>query len=431
MRKKTFTEVLLNSELIRNTSILISGTALAQLIPILLQPVLRRLYFTPEVFGAYSVYLSIIGILLVISSFRYEQAIILPKKDTEALNIFFLTVILNFTFNAVLLIVILIWKTKLSYYLNLPEAYSGYLYLVPLGTFLFNAHQSINFWLVRKKRFFAISLNKFIRRGFEGISQVTLKMWTSSYGLIFGDIIGHFGNIISGSYQASKSGMSVRLFSLNKIKYVLYKYSEYPKFNIVPSFMSACSYLLPAIIINKFFSIQNTGYFDLSKLLLSIPLALIATSLSNVLLQRISEKQKARISISKDLGYVLVFVVIAMLIEIVVIMFWAEDIFRIFFGQAWEFSGTISKILVWAFAFNFMVSSFSSIYISLNHIKLLSIWQVFYFMAIISLFYFNYTSYFTFLKAYAAVEILCSGLSTLFLIYIVFSYEKSLVKQKS
>lgn len=426
MNKKTFTEVLLNSELIRNTSILISGTALAQLIPILLQPVLRRLYFTPEVFGAYSVYLSIIGILLVISSFRYEQAIILPKKDTEALNIFFLTVILNFAFNAVLLIVILIWKTKLSYYLNLPEAYSGYLYLVPLGTFLFNTHQSINFWLVRKKRFFAISLNKFIRRGFEGISQVTLKMWTSSYGLIYGDIIGHFGNIISGFYQGSKSGMSVRLFSLNKIKYVLYKYSEYPKFNIVPSFMSACSYLLPAIMINKFFSAENTGYFDLAKLFLSIPLALIATSLSNVLLQRISEKKLAKLSIRSDLLYILLFVGIAMIFEVGIILVWAEDIFRIFFGATWEFSGTISRILVWAFAFNFIVSSFSSIYISLQRIKLLSIWQVTYFIAVLSLYYFSDSSFTVFLKAYVSIELICCLLSTVFLIYIVVKYERSL-----
>src|SRR5664280_2838329 len=81
------------SELLKNTSILISGTALAQLIPILLQPILRR-YYTPDIFGAYSVYFSIVGILAIVSSFKYELAIILPRTDKEAANIFFLSALI-------------------------------------------------------------------------------------------------------------------------------------------------------------------------------------------------------------------------------------------------------------------------------------------------------------------------------------------------
>jgi O-antigen/teichoic acid export membrane protein len=424
---KKFTTVLLRSELIRNTSILISGTTLAQLIPILLQPVLRRLYFSPEIFGAYSVYLSLIGILLVISSLRYELAIILPKKDSEAINIFFLTIFLNLIFNLVLIIIIFFLKNRIVNWLNLPAQYAFYIYLVPLGTFLFSAYQSINYWLIRKKHFFPISINKFIRRGTEGAAQVMLKFWNISNGLIFGDLIGHFANISSGIYQGKQCGLSLRFLSLRKIKQVWLRYSEYPKFNLVPSFMSACSYLLPAIMINKFYAAENTGYFDLSKLLLSIPLALVSSSLSNVLLQRVSEKQKTNQSIKRDMTSIFFFVILASVAEIAFISLWAEDLFRIIFGNKWEFSGTISKILVWAYAFNFLVSSFSSIYISLKKIRLLSVWQLFYFLAILSLAYFNSLTFTSFLKAYVFVEIVCCSLSTFFMIYIIINYERSLV----
>lgn len=400
---------------------------MAQLIPILLQPILRR-YFSPEIFGAYSVYLSLIGILIVISSFRYELAIILPGKDKEAAGVFFLALFLNLIFNILLLLVIILWKTKILLFLNLSEAFADYLYLVPLGTFLFSSYQSINYWLIRKKRFFPISLNKFVRRGFEGSAQVVFKFAKISHGLIYGDIIGHIANVVSGIYQGSKSGLSLRLFSPGKIKYVLFKYSEYPKFNIIPGFMSACSYLLPAIMINKFYSAEITGYFDLSKLLLSIPLALIASSISNVLLQRVSEKNKSKLSIRKDLTSILIFVVIAVVFEIGIIMFWAEDLFRIFFGDRWKFSGTISKILVWAFAFNFVVASFSSIFISLNKIKLLSAWQLFYFLSILSLFYFNNLSFSSFLKLYVIIEVICCSIITLFILYVVINYEKMVSK---
>lgn len=418
-----FYQHLLKSEVIRNTSILISGTALAQLIPILLQPILRR-YFTPEIFGAYAVYLSLIGILIVISSFRYELAIILPGKDKEAANVFFVSIFLNLLFNILLLLIIIFWKTKILFFLNLSDTFADYLYLVPLGTFLFSSYQSINYWLIRKKRFSPISLNKFVRRGFEGGAQVLFKFAKISHGLIYGDLIGHIANILSGIYQGAKCGLSLRLISPGKIKYVLSKYSEYPKFNIIPAFMSACSYLLPAIIINKLYSAENTGFFDLSKLLLSIPPALIASSISNVLLQSISEKNKSKLSIKKDLASILFFIMFAVVFEIVIIMFWAEDIFRIFFGDRWEYSGTISKILVWAFAFNFFVSSFSSIFISLKKIKLLSAWQLLYFLSILSLFWFNSLSFSSFLKLYVLIEVSCCTIITLFMLYVIINYEK-------
>ncbi len=87
-----------NSELFKNTSILVSGTALAQLIPILLQPILRRFY-SPEVFGAYSVYLSLVGILYVLSSLRYEMAIPLPRNIKKGVIIWVLRSILILIFN--------------------------------------------------------------------------------------------------------------------------------------------------------------------------------------------------------------------------------------------------------------------------------------------------------------------------------------------
>ena len=198
--KTVFYSIFLRSELLRNTSILISGTALAQLIPILLQPVLRR-FFSPEIFGAYSVYLSLIGILIVISSFRYELAIILPRKDKEAAGVFFLALIVNLIFNILLLLIIILWKTKILLFLNLSETFADYLYLVPLGTFLFSTYQSINYWLIRKKKFFPISLNKFLRRGFEGSSQIGFKFMKISHGLIYGDIIGQVDSLFVCSVQ--------------------------------------------------------------------------------------------------------------------------------------------------------------------------------------------------------------------------------------
>jgi len=412
------------SELVKNISTLAAGTALAQLIPILISPILRR-YYTPEAYGAYTVYLSLIGILIVVSSLKYELAIILPRKDKQAANLFFLTVILSFLINILLLLIILVWKSGLVNFLNIPEKYGNFLYFVPLATFLFSFYQSANYWLIHKKRFLAISLNKFIRRGTEGSSQIGLKFIHSSYGLIWGDILGHIANVISISSQMLKSGLSVKFFSRPKLNYVAKKYKKYPKFNVIPSMMSACSYLLPAILINKIYSSENAGFFDLSKLVLSIPFALIATSISNVLLQRIAEKYKSGKSLVRELTSILGIVIIIAATEVVVIRLFGVELFKLVFGDAWEVSGQISRILVWSFALNFVVGSFSSIFMAMDKIKILSLWQLVYFLAILSLILFKDYHFIQFLRVYVLIEVSCYLLGSLILILIIFRFETS------
>lgn len=414
-----------NSELIKNTSILVSGTVLAQLIPILLQPLLRRFY-SPESFGAYSVYLSLLGILAVIASLKYELAIVLPKKDKDSINILFLSFIINLFFNVFLLVFIILWKKSIITFLNISAEFSFYIYLVPLGVFFINLYQSINLWLIRKSRFLAISKNKFIRRSLEGSSQLLLSYFKSPHGLIFGDLVGHFTNVLYGFWQSIKFGLDVRKISLIKVRYVVQKYSEFPRFNVVPSFMSACSYLLPAIFINKFYSSTETGFFDLSKLVLSIPLALIAISISNVLLQKLTERFQKGQSIIDEI-YPIIFIVLFISVsEIILILLFGERLFVLIFGKEWILSGTISVLLVWAYAFNFFIASFSSIYIAMKKIKLLSIWQIFYFLSILSLGLFSNFTYLKFLKIFNFIQIIACIVSFSFMTYILFTYESKL-----
>ncbi len=424
-KNNKYISILFKSELLKNTTILVSGTAFAQLIPILLQPVLRRCY-TPDLFGAYSVYISLLGIIIVFSSFRYELAIINPRDDSQASNILILSFLINFIVNLLLFLIILSVKNKILDFLNLDEKYIAFIYFLPLGGFLFGSYQGINYWLIRKKKFLQVSYIKFIRRGFEGSSQVGFFFTGVNSGLLLGDLVGHLANTISGYYQAVKSGFSLKLIRLNKIHDAFIEYQDYPKFNLIPGLMSSCSFLLPAIMINKFYSTAYTGYFDLSKLLLSIPLALIATSISNVLMQRISEKNKNGISISKDIFFIFFLVLAGGIVEIIVIELWAEDLFGLFFGTEWVFSGIISKILVLSYAMNFIVSSFSGIFIALRKIKILSIWQIIYFLAIVSLVLFRRNDFLDFIRVYVTIEVFCSLLLAGIISYVFLDYEKKI-----
>ena len=83
---KTLKSDYLRSEFFRNALTLISGTTIAQFVAILLTPILSRIYSTED-FGELSLFMSITGILSVVSTMRYEMAVILPEKDEDAVNV--------------------------------------------------------------------------------------------------------------------------------------------------------------------------------------------------------------------------------------------------------------------------------------------------------------------------------------------------------
>lgn len=425
-KNKYFPSHLLKSELLRSATVLISGSVIAQLLSILLQPVLRR-FFSPESFGIYSVYLSLVGMILILSSLRYDDAIVLPKSDKESINLVGLALIINFIFNLLVFLLVLLLGRKIIFFLNLPENFPpGILLIIPAGAFLFGTYQSLNNWLIRESKYYSISANKLVRRSTEGVAQIVFALTKSFNGLIYSDLVGQAANVTTTAIQAGNSRLNLRLISLNKLKYVFRKYSEFPRYNLIPAFMSSCSFLLPPIFINKFFSPQIAGFFDLSKLLLSIPMAFVASAISSVLLQRISLKFNKKESILSDLRPVFIIVFIIAVAEIISIILFGEEVFTIVFGKQWITSGSISKILVWSFAFNFLISSFSCIFVSMRKIRTYSIWQMVYFLSILTLLFFKHLPFTSFLKIYVLIEVLCYFIVAVIMMFIIYRYEASL-----
>ena len=78
---------ILDSEFKKNIVKLTTGLSIAQLIPIFITPILTQ-FFSPEQFGVYGLFVSIYTILGVISSGKYDMAIMLPKNKKDSINIF-------------------------------------------------------------------------------------------------------------------------------------------------------------------------------------------------------------------------------------------------------------------------------------------------------------------------------------------------------
>src|SRR5690606_27302972 len=67
----------------RSVAVLATRSITGQVLVFLSVPVLSRMY-SPEDFGALSVFSSVLGVIAIIATLRFENAILVPAKDDEA-----------------------------------------------------------------------------------------------------------------------------------------------------------------------------------------------------------------------------------------------------------------------------------------------------------------------------------------------------------
>src|ERR1700712_2285797 len=77
----------LSSGFVRNVLVMLGGTVLGQMFSVIAAPALTRIY-SPAEFGYLNVYGSMLSLLTVLASLRYEMAIPIAVSEIEAANLF-------------------------------------------------------------------------------------------------------------------------------------------------------------------------------------------------------------------------------------------------------------------------------------------------------------------------------------------------------
>lgn len=415
----------LNKELFRSILTLMTGTAAAQLIAIMLQPLLRRL-FIPEEFGAYGVYISLVSILATLSTLRYEPAIVQPAKQEEAVNLFFLSFYINLAFNIILFLLVLFFRAPLARFLNIQAEYSGWLLLLPASVLLFGTYQCMNYFLVREKAFKAISANKAARRVSEGGVQLLGGILTWPAALVAGDIAGHLANVLSGMRQMVKASFRPAMHSFSLQGRLFSQYADYPLYYMLPMALNVICMMAPLVLVNKFYSQEMAGYFDLTRLVLITPSALITVSVGQVFLQNVSESKRKGLSFRRDFLHLLQALALPGLLLALVLTFSGPWLLSWYAGAPYEMAGRFSQILVWGTFARILVSPLTMVYVGLRKLKTQALWQVLYFLMIICLVFFRHLPLMQFIWVLTAIEILAYSINFVLIWNISRKYHRSL-----
>src|SRR5690606_36452993 len=134
------------------------GTALAQGITIISTPIITRLYI-PSDFGLLGIYSSILTILLVIASLRYEYAIPVPKDSSRAATILILCLMIITGVTGILCISFLLIGSRIAEMLDLQDLLP-YSWLVLVGLLGAGIYQALNYWAIRQRDYPRITRTK-------------------------------------------------------------------------------------------------------------------------------------------------------------------------------------------------------------------------------------------------------------------------------
>ncbi|MDA3835797.1 MAG: oligosaccharide flippase family protein [Spirochaetales bacterium] len=249
------------SAFIRNVLTLMTGTTIAQAIPIAISPILTRIY-TPEDFGIFALYMSIASLVAVLATGRYELAIMLPKKNEDAVNIIALSVIITFLVSIISLLIVFVFNTQITALLGNTEV-SAWLYFIPITVFTTGIYQSFNYWSNRKKQYKRLAVSRVIKSGSTAGTNLGMGFGGfGSSGLILGSIFGQgMATLILVKMVWGEDSKLIGYVSKLKMFALLKKHKKLPFLNLPNALIDGVRLSGINILISKFFATATLGQF--------------------------------------------------------------------------------------------------------------------------------------------------------------------------
>jgi O-antigen/teichoic acid export membrane protein len=329
----------------RNVSLLVGGTVFGQGLNIIISPIITRLY-DPGDFGTLAAYTSLLSILTIVATLRYELAIPLPEDDVSAINLVLLSVVLLGFMSLLFTLGLLVFGGQLITLLNIPTL-RPYLWLLPIGIFASCSYQVFNYWATRKQAFGKVAQTKLSRSLSSTATQLSLGFIASGpLGLILGQLMREVAGTTNLVRAAKKQmeGVSSKAIGVAGILKVAQRYKRFPLYSSWSKLLNTFSVQIPNFALLYFFGTHITGLYALAFRILQTPLILVGQAVSQVFLStaagtarsgQLNEEAKKAFARLVWLGAPGLFLVgIA-----------APEIFVLVFGESWKQAGIYAQWL--------------------------------------------------------------------------------------
>lgn len=333
------------SAFIRNVLVVMTGTAVAQIIGFALSPVISRL-FSPTDFGIFGSFGAVLGVVGTITTLQYSQAIILPKQDADGFNLLGLSCLCSVAVALLCVLASLVAPGSLNGLMKTTGFWA--LGFLAVATLVSGINQSFQAWCVRRKEFKQTSASQVVRSvSSNGLQLGGGSLGIGAAGLVCSSVIAdvaatwNLGRVVWRDWRQLGSEIS-----WPRMRALAAEYHDFPVYNATSAVINSLSLGLPMLLLTHFFGLAVAGAYAFSMRILSTPMGFVLTALRQVLLQKAAEAHhEGRALMPLYLKITLGLFGLAALPSLV-LMIWSPQLFAWIFGERWTLAGEFSSSLV-------------------------------------------------------------------------------------
>lgn len=349
----------LGSAYARNVLKLFYGTSLKNLITFLALPVLTRLY-APEDIGLFQLLLSVSMTFSIVSTLKYEMAIVLPRHRREAEHLVVLTLL---SLVATTIVTSGLFAVLGGPLLRLFKADDlvPYAQLVVAAIFATGLLQGARYLQVREKQYGDLARNNVVHG-------VVTQAGSIGAGIAHPSFLGLFGSYTLGCLAPAVAILHrarIHRYRIHRrwLRLFAWKHRQFPLISTVSMFLQQLTLELPVFMFSAYYGAQIVGYYAMAHRLLTTPMNLIQTSVGQVYFQEASDAYHR--SPARLLRVYLVTIRRLALVglgPLVLALLAAPPLVKLFLGAQWAASGTYIQIIVFGIYFGFINAPIGTTY---------------------------------------------------------------------
>lgn len=335
------------SAFFRNILVVMAGTGIAQVIGVVLSPVISRV-FSPSDFGIAGSFGAVSGIIAAGVTLDYSQALMLPKEREDAINLLGVSFFSTLAISSLCLLFCLVAPAAANGVMKTRGVWA--LALLVVATLVSGVNQSCQAWAIRVRAFKHTSASQVIRSAGTNASRLGLGVLkTGAPGLIISNIL--------GNALASVNLVRVTIPDLlasrgrirrDRMRKLAKEYHDFPLYSASQNVINALSSGLPVLLLTKFFGLAVSGAYAFGMIVMETPIGLVLSALRQVLFQKASESHH----LGRNLASLYIRITAALfamaLGPLLILLIWAPGLFSWVFGSQWHMAGEFARSLaIW------------------------------------------------------------------------------------
>ena len=340
--------------------ILFGATGIAQAINFLLYPFLARTYDSAD-FGLFSVFVSAVSIIGPLAAGRFDIVVqAAPFAQRHA------ALALATWISVPVAVVGGLGYGLLGPQLGMPATLTAALFAFAI--FLHAFTFSGTAFLIKHEAYRANGRAIVARSALTGLPQLGLFfLMPDERGLTLGFCIGILAQALLLFVEARRLGR--RRSRGRRFKLLLNRYRQYPLYDVPSTFLSAFTLYAATFFLFDLYGPRETGFFAFAFRLAGLPMALLASSLSEVFFQKAAQSFNSDRTFWKPLRFNLILAGGFALVIFIATILLARVAVRIYLGPEWDPVATVLIILAPMMAGRFLFVAVSAAPLVTGHTR--------------------------------------------------------------